>query len=288
MTLPSGLAWPDPEAWAEALAAAPIPIMQATADELALLAAIEARRGDVDARTIAQVVADDPLMMARVLGEAARLRHTRQVSDTETVTAAVVMMGMSRFFASLDGLLTVERQLAAHPAALARLQHLVRRAHRSASLAAGLAVHRGDDDAEAMQEATLMQDLGMMLLCCHAPDFVEATLSGRPDLDTETMALSLALMRRACLPEVLIRLSDDQAPDHALIQPQRQVVKLSRELARLTETGWPGFDPLRVGPSAEQADAGVDPYHARLLPLLGPLTGLSPLATDRLLRTLDL
>ncbi|MCK7498814.1 MAG: hypothetical protein MZW92_55820 [Comamonadaceae bacterium] len=58
-----------------------------------------ARREDaVDAHLLAEAIASDPLMTLKLLAHVAHLRRGRDGSDTETVTAALVMLGIPPFF----------------------------------------------------------------------------------------------------------------------------------------------------------------------------------------------
>jgi HD-like signal output (HDOD) protein len=307
MSLPPGLSWPDPDAWCLALSALPIPALAETTDELAVLALIEERRGCMDARSIAKAIVNDPLMTARVLADAARLRHPGQISDAETVTAAVLMMGTGRFFSTLSQITTVEHLLQEHPDVADFLRELIRHSHRAALLTVGVALHRADDDAEAMQEAAMLQDLATMLLCCRAPAMMQPWVHQSASLaeqDEALQGLNLQLLRQWSMPDVLIRLSDDHAPAQALIQPQRRVVQLCRQLAHCTASGWPTLQLNALGqpaflhsveatpelPALEPvvpSEATARTYHQKLLPALAELMGLSPIAADHHLRELE-
>ena len=85
----------DLSAWTEHFRRAEIPVLAQTAE------AIEAMRENedaVDANAIGEMVSNDPLMTLKVLSYAATHRPARVVTDTETVTATLVMMGISPFF----------------------------------------------------------------------------------------------------------------------------------------------------------------------------------------------
>ena len=111
--------------WIHAISAAEIPVLAQTA------AAIDAMREDEDdiaPRAIAEVVLEDPLMSLKVLSHVARHRPARMVTDTETVTAAVLMMGISSFFRTFAGQRTIEATLAPIPGALEGVEQVLRRA----------------------------------------------------------------------------------------------------------------------------------------------------------------
>jgi HD-like signal output (HDOD) protein len=242
---------PDLAAWTAHFRHAPIPVLAATADEVALLAQVEDERGDVDAHRVSETIGDDPLMTLWVLVLAARQRHARQITDAETVTAAVMMLGIGPFFRACQDLPVAETLLADQPHAWAGLQRVLDRAHRAARFALGFAVHRMEGDAEVMRQAALLHDFAEMLLWCHAPTLAQAIADHkladpsmrsaalqREHLNVSLGDLEQALMRCWRLPELLIRLTDDHAEGMALIYPQIRLVKLAVQLARHTADGW--------------------------------------------------
>jgi HD-like signal output (HDOD) protein len=241
----------DLPAWTDHFRQASIPVLTATVEDLALLAQAEDEHGNVDAHRVSKAIGDDPLMTLRLLVLAARQRHARQVTDAETVTAAVMMMGIGPFFRNCADLIAVETLLAPHPQAWVGLQHVLRRSHRAARFAIGFAVHRMEADAAVMRLAALLHDFAEMLLWCHAPALatriaerqrtdptLRSTPAQREVLHVSLLELEQALMRAWHLPELLIRLTDDRAKGVALIYPQMRLVKLAVQLARHTASGW--------------------------------------------------
>jgi HD-like signal output (HDOD) protein len=240
----------DLAAWTTWFRVAPIPVQARTAEELTLLAEAEELRGDVDAHQLSEPVGADPLMALKLLAAVAQAQR-RQPGEArgapETVTAALVMMGIGPFFRSFHELPTVEQQLAAHPEALAGLQRVIDRSHRAANFAIGFAVHRMDEDAAVVRLAALLHDFAEMLLYCHAPTLaLEIERRQRADptlrsaavqqelLNIELVALQQALMRAWALPELLVRIADDKQARH----PQVRSVELAIRLARHTQAGW--------------------------------------------------
>ncbi|MCK6424346.1 MAG: HDOD domain-containing protein [Burkholderiaceae bacterium] len=273
---------PDLATWTEWLRTRPIPVLAASADEIALLAQAEEARGCVDAAMIARAVVDDPLMTLRVLVHTAQHRHARQVTDAETVTAAVLMMGIGPFFRDFAALERVEDRLAGHPQAWQGLQQVLQRAHRAAHFAQAFAVHRMDGDAPVLREAALLHDFAEMLLWCHAPDLaleigrrqqadphLRSRAAQREVLNIELGALEQQLMRVWRLPQLLIQLTDDHAAGHALIYPQVRTVRLAVQVARHSGRGWD--------------DAALPDDIAELAELLN----LSETSTRRLLQEID-
>jgi len=234
----------DLDAWVAFLHAAEIPVLGQTADALE---ALRANEDGVDANSIGEMISSDPLMTLKVLAYAATHRASRVVTDTETVTSALVLMGISPFFAAFGPQPTVEDWLAEQPAALAGLDESLRRAHRGANFALAFAVHRMDPDAAAIHAAALLHDFADMLLWCHAPALalrLRALYQAEPALrfreaqrrvlNVELAPLHQALMRAWRLPELLIRMADDRRAD----QPNAKCVKLALRLARHTAQGW--------------------------------------------------
>ena len=234
----------DLAAWASHFRRTEIPVLRETIDALDALRANEER---TDANSIGEMLGGDPLMTLKVLAYAATHRASRVVTDTETVTSALVLMGISPFFAAFGPQPTVEDWLADQPAALSGLDESLRRAHRGANFALAFAVHRMDPDAAAIHAAALLHDFADMLLWCHAPQLAlrlralyqaEPTLrfreAQRRVLNVELAPLHQALMKAWRLPELLIRIADDRHAD----QPNAKCVKLALRLARHTAQGW--------------------------------------------------
>jgi hypothetical protein len=85
----------DVSAWAAHFLATEVPILAETSQALEDM---RAREDDVDAHMLAGAITGDPLMTLKVLAHAGLHRPERLVTDTETVTATLVLMGISPFF----------------------------------------------------------------------------------------------------------------------------------------------------------------------------------------------
>lgn len=234
----------DLAAWTQAFADAPIPVLDSTA---AALEAMRPNEDEIDASMLGEMIADDPLMTLKVLVHAAACRPARVVTEPETVTAALVLMGISPFFAGFGAQPTVEQRLGAFPDALNGLREVVRRAHRAANFALGFAVHRMDPDAAMLHQAALLHDFAEMLLWCHAPALalrirhaqqadpaLRSSVAQRAVLNVELQDLQHALMQRWRLPALLVRITDDRQAAHAEVQS----VLLAVRVARHTAAGW--------------------------------------------------
>jgi hypothetical protein len=236
----------DLSQWVRLFDPAQLPILAATADELD---AMRLNEDAVDAHLLADVVASDPLMTLKLLAHVAHLRRGREGSDTETVTEALVMLGISPFFAAFGPqAATVEMQLAGQPEALAGFQEVLRRSRRAARFAIGFAVHRMDYDAPVIHEAALLHDFAELLLWLRAPVLAQAiaqrqqadaTLRSaavqREVLHIELDELEHALMLAWRLPALLVQITDEHAT-HATLQMRN--VQLAIRLARHSSAGW--------------------------------------------------
>lgn len=273
---------PDVAAWTAALRDRPIPLLASSAAALAALAEAEEAHGNVDAHRIDVAIDDDPLATLWVLDLAARQRHARQVTPAETITSAVMMLGIGTFFRASADARVVEAMLADQPEALAGLDAVLRRAHRAARFALGFGIHRMESDITLLRVAALLHDVTEMLLWAHAPTLigeVARRLAADPTLRSEAaqrevlhvslIDLEQSLLRAWHLPERLLRLTDDHAEGLALVQPQRRLVKLSVQLARHTQSGW---DNAALPDDIDE---------------LSQLLNLSPVAVRSLLAELD-
>jgi HD-like signal output (HDOD) protein len=233
----------DLDAWVEWFASASLPVLPQTAD---LLEVMRANEDAVDANLLGETIAADPLMTLKVLAYAGQHRPERVITDPETVTAVLVLMGIGPFFRSFGPQVSVDEVLEPHPRALAALQALLQRAARAARFALDFAVHRMDNDAPVLYEAALLTGFADLLLWCHAPhkalqldELRDAYPSLRPEeaeqavLGTDLHALELALKARWKLPHWL-RLDPEEAPQ----DPQWRTVDLAVRVARRLDVGW--------------------------------------------------
>ncbi|MBX3607988.1 MAG: HDOD domain-containing protein [Piscinibacter sp.] len=234
----------DLAAWTAYFQRAELPVLAQTAEALE---AMRANEDAVDANQIGEMVSADPLMTLKVLAHAATHRHARVVTDTETVTATLVLMGITPFFRAFGAQTSVDELLASEPEALAGLQGVIRRAHRGATFALAFAVHRMDPDAAVIHEAALLHDFAEMLLWCHAPvlalriraaQLADPALRScdiqRQVLNVELADLQQSLMKAWHLPELLVRISDERHADQASVRNVLLAVRLARHTAR----GW--------------------------------------------------
>lgn len=236
---------PDLPAWVAHFQRAPIPVLASTAEAVQ---AMHAREDDVDANLIGELIADDPLMTLRVLSYAAAHRSSRMLTDTGTVTAAVVMMGIGPFFRAFGVLPTVEDCLRERQEALAGVRDVLLRSHRAARLALGFAVHRMDPDTPLIHQAALLHDFAELLLWCHAPRLalevrarrrraptLRSTEAQRAVLGIELPELQFELMRAWQLHPLLVRSADERHAEQPAVRTISLAVRLARHAAQGAE-----------------------------------------------------
>lgn len=266
---------PDLPAWTDYFLAAEIPVLRSTAETLE---ALRVNEDMTDANSIGQMIAGDPMMTLKVLAHASRLRTERVVTPPETVTAALVMMGISPFFRAFPPQPTIEERLAGSPAALAGLLRVVRRAHRSADFALAFSIHRTDPNAASIHAAALLHEFVEMLMWLHAPRLAlriqsaqdsDATLRSQAAqqavLGIDCMALQAVLVSTWGLPALLQQLRTT-GPGNAA---GYRTVLLAADLARHSAAGW------------DNAALADDFAHA------GELLNMSPDAVMELARAVD-
>jgi HD-like signal output (HDOD) protein len=235
------------DAWVEAFARAEIPVLTETAEVLEQMRATE---DDVDANGMGELIATDPLMSLKVLSLASELKRGRSIglqAAPETVTAALVLMGITPFFRAFGPQPTMEAVLADHEEALLGLSRVMQRAERASRYALAFAAHRADPDAAVIHSAALLHDFAEMLLWVNAPDLalqiatlqesdrtLRSAVAQRQVLGIELADLEQALMRRWHLPELLTRITGDKHER----DPQVRCVHLAVRLARHTARGW--------------------------------------------------
>jgi HD-like signal output (HDOD) protein len=267
-------------AWAALFDPQQLPILDSTARTLEEL---RLAQDDVDAHLLAEPIAADPLLTIKLLAHVAQLRAQRHPGrdegDAETVTEALVMLGITPFFTHFGPQPTVQAQLADMPLALQGFERVLHRSRRAARFALGFAAHRLDPDAAVLHEAALLHDFAELLLWQRAPQLalriaqlqaadssLRSAAVQREVLHIELADLQHTLMLAWRLPRLLVRITDDY--DRA---PTAQVrnVQLAIRVARHSAQGW--HNAALPSDISEIAD----------------LLHLSPDATQRLLHDID-
>jgi len=231
-------------AWTQYFRTAEIPVLAATAQAIEELRAIE---DDVDANMLTPVIQADPLMTLKLLAHVASLRRPGSITETESVSTSLILMGITPFFRRFGPQSTVENWLADQPKALCGVQELLQRAERAGQFALGFAVHRGDTDASIIHQAAFLHDFAEILIWLHAPTLAvqiheaqaaDSTLRSsaiqREVLGIEITDLRQSLMKLWRLPELLVSISDERHAERTSVQ----CVVLAVRLARHTSWDW--------------------------------------------------
>lgn len=237
----------------------------------------------VDARELAKLILQDPIMTVRVLAFIQPLHGRALQHDITTIASAVMMAGIEPFFNRFDELLTIEEQLQdADRHALLGILQIIRRAQRAADYAQEWAIWRHDINMEEIRIAALLHDLAEILVWCSAPKLgldILAKQKADPTLrsvEAQTQVLGFTfqdiqqvLCRVWHLPELLLHLIDDESTDN----PRVRNVALAVRLARHSAHGWTDAalpddyrdigQLLNITPEAVRQRLGLDPMPAR-------------------------
>lgn len=232
------------ESWVNYLSQADIPVLKRTVRELALL---HENEENVTGRQLAGTILHDPLMTLRVLAYIEAHRRKSQTADITTIDHAVMMIGITPFFAKFEGLPLVEDNLKEQPQALIGLLRVIARARQASLFARDWAVLRHDLDVEEITVAALLHDTAEILLWCFAPTLMlnirsllaaqhgmRSAAAQQSVLGIRTTDLQLALARAWRLPALLQNLMDDSHAEH----PRVRNVILAVNLARHAANGW--------------------------------------------------
>lgn len=273
-------ALPDIDSWTLLFSNNGLPVLRITKRRLDEMRADLDR---VDARELAHLILQDPIMTVRVLAYIQPLRGRALQRDITTIASAVMMAGIEPFFHRFSELFTVEDQVReAGPQALLGVLQVIRRAQRAADYAQEWAIWRHDINMEEVRIAALLHDLAEILVWCSAPKLGLAlqeklkTHPGMRSADAQQQLLGftfLDIQRELCrvwhLPELLRTLIDDDNAD----QPRVKNVALAVRLARHSSHDWdnPALpddyaeigELLHITPEAVRQRLGLAPMPAR-------------------------
>lgn len=265
----------DLAGWAKLFSVDELPVL---ADTATRLEEARAHEDQVDAHWLSECISSDPLLTIKLLAHLGELRRGRDSGEPETVTAALVMLGIPPFFRHFGPQATVDEKLRDQPLAWEGFQAVLRRSHRAANFATGFAVQRLDHDVALIHSAALLHDFAELLLWLKWPAVALSMLQAQradpqlrsADVQRTWMGITLPelqheLMRRWRLPQVLQQLADDTRHRDSV---QARTVVLAVRLARHTATGWdnPAL-PDDIRDIADLLHLGEPPTHQLLLEL---------------------
>jgi len=231
--------------WVNFLTRAEIPVLKQTARNLAVLTKDEQ---NLNARSYANVVKNDPLMTVKLMRYMQDHKHRCQEHDVMEAEQIVMMLGLETLLKKIPPNPLVEEVLGRNN--ISALIHLLKTAHRSnmaASYAYDWAIRLHDLHFADIRLAALLHDIAEMLMWCFAP----VEMLKIKQLQKQNKALRSAAVQekilgftlnqlqhelavRWKLPELLITLMDDE---HAKLRRVRNVI-LAVNLARHSANGW--------------------------------------------------
>lgn len=230
--------------WIARFGRAEIPVLKHSARELQRL---RAENGLLNARAVAAVVTDDPLMTVKLLRHMQLHKGVHQRHELVDAKQALLMMGLETFFRDLPAQPVAEDMLHGHKEALLYLLRTVRRAQRSAHYAFDWALRLHDLHAEEVQVSALLTHFAEMLMWCFNPGPMLAIRRrqladpGLRSVDAQRQVLGFSgaeLQRQLAiewrLPELLLNLLD---PSQSGTTRVRNVM-LAVNLARHSAQGW--------------------------------------------------
>lgn len=262
----------DAAGWVALFDAERLPVLASTAAEIELWRQHE---DAADAHALGELIAGDPLMTLALMARVAAVRRARDaeaddLGAPETVTAALVLLGIAPFFRCFGPQPIVDDWLADQPRARAGFEAVLARARRGARFALAFAAHRLDPDAAVIHAAAMLHEVAEMLLWLRAPSLAAAiadrqaaapglrsAAAQRAVLGTTLAEIECELLRAWGLPPLLRRITDER---HAG-DPQVRNVLLAVRAARHSSRGWddPALpDDLReIGALLQLGDAPV-------------------------------
>ena len=230
--------------WVAYLGQADLPVLKHTARELERLRGNEAL---LNARNVADVVTDDPLMTVKLLRHMQTHKHRKQEYELVDVKQVLLMMGLDTFSREVPAMPIAEDMLHGHLDALVHLLQTVRRAQRSAHYAYDWALRLHDLHAEEVHVSALLTHVAEMLMWCFNPgpmleirkrQHADPTLRSA-EVQKEVLGFTGTDLQRQLaiewqLPELLLNLMD---PAQAKSTRVRNVM-LAANLARHSAQGW--------------------------------------------------
>ena len=230
--------------WLAFFGQADIPVLKHTARELQRLHADESL---CDARNIANVITDDPLMTVKLLRYMQTHKRRGQQHELVDVKQMLLMMGLETFFREVPATPIAEDLLRGHLDALVQLLQTVRRAQRSSSYAFDWSLRLHDMHAEEVLVSTLLSHVSEMLMWCFNPEQMLEILKRQQadktlrsaDLQKQILGFAGAdfqrhLVQEWQMPELLLNLVD---PAQKGTQRVRNVT-LAVDLARHSAKDW--------------------------------------------------
>ena len=232
------------EHWVSLLTHADLPVLKHTARDLS---ALRADDKSLNTHSIAEIIARDPMMTAKLLRYLQQHKSKAQTAEVVQVEQALLMLGIEPFFNNVTLQPLAEEMLKAHVVALPPMLRVVHRSHRASEYAMEWAVQLRDLHYEEVRVAALLHDIAEIVMWCFAP----APMLNIRDIQQKDKALrsrsaqeqvlgfalvdlQKELVLQWGLPELLLTLMNDSSAK----QPRVRNVELAVNLARHSANGW--------------------------------------------------
>lgn len=232
------------EYWVSILSNADLPVLKQTARDLAALREDDKR---LNAHSVAEVIARDPIMTVKLLRYLQQHKHKIQTAEVIQVEQALLMLGLEPFFNHVVAEPLAEEMLNSRIVALTAMLHVVHRSHRASEYAKDWAVRLHDLHYEEVRIAALLHDIAEILMWCFEPSKMQEihdmqlkdrTLRSHAAQE-RVLGFGLVELQRELavhcgLPQLLLSLMNDSSSNQTRV---RNVV-LAVNLARHSANGW--------------------------------------------------
>lgn len=264
------------DGWAREFEITELPILAHTAAEIDDYRDFE---DQIDAHGLSEVIGDDPLMALKLFAHVGQRRKGLD-GGPETVTAALLMLGIPPFFRAFETLQSVEAALDERPLALKGFMKVLKRSRRAANFALAFAVHRMDQDAAEIHGATLLHDFTELLMWLRAPDLaleihrLQQAQPGLRSVDAQLQILNIVLrdLQRELITRwsVPVRLLSPGRDGLTTPSSQIRTIDLAIRVARHSAKGWdnPAL-PDDIADIADLLQIGIEPARRLLLEIDG-------------------
>lgn len=232
------------EYWVSILSNADLPVLKQTARDLAALREDDKR---LNAHSVAEVIARDPIMTVKLLRYLQQHKHKIQTAEVIQIEQALLMLGLEPFFNHVAAEPLAEEMLNSRIVALTAMLHVVHRSHRASEYAKDWAVRLHDLHYEEVRIAALLHDIAEILMWCFEPSKMQEihdmqlkdrTLRSHAAQE-RVLGFGLVELQRELavhcgLPQLLLSLMNDSSSNQTRV---RNVV-LAVNLARHSANGW--------------------------------------------------
>ncbi len=230
--------------WVGFLSQAEIPVLKQTARDLD---ALRQDSNKLSARSVADVIAGDPMLTVKLLRYLQQHKRRSQTSELIQVEQVLIMLGVEAFYNKIPAQPLVQDVFQGQTEALVQLLHVVHRSHRASEYARDWAIRLNNLHFEEVRIAALLYNLAEMLMWSFTPQDMltirsiqqqDKSLRSRA-VQEQVLGFALADLQKTLvkeweLPELLLTLMDDSNARQTRVRN----VMLAVNLARHSANGW--------------------------------------------------